>query len=260
MNGRVRFGAGRLLVLGAVGVLLVGACRISLTVTGPTVDRHGDSPATASTVGTRSKTSGYLGVGDVDYFRVRVERLSYLEIETTGTADTAAELQDRRGRTFAADDDSGSRTNFAIGHRLGPGDYHVRVGAGRGGETGAYTLVVYRTDVDEHGSSRSKATFVAVDSRIRGYLRLGDTDYFKTVVDEERVLTVFSTGATNTAAVLEDAYGRVLDADDDSGAGTNFSIRERVRPGVYYLRVQGYYDRVGGYRFFAEGEYHLYVE
>ena len=71
---------------------------------------------------------------------------------------------------------------------------------------------------------------------------------------------MFSTGVTDTAAVLEDAHGRLLDADDDDGAGTNFFIRERVRPGVYYVRVQGYYGRDGRYRFFAEGEYHLFIE
>lgn len=245
--------AGRVLVLGAVGVLLVGACRFNLTVHGPTVDRHGDSRATASQVDASSKTAGYLGNRDVDYFLVRVERLSYLQVETTGVTDTAAELQDWRGRRFADDDDSGSGTNFAIGHRLGRGDYYVRVSTGAGGETGAYELLLRRADVDEHGGSRSTATFVAVDSRIRGYLRVGDVDYFKTVVDEERVLSVFSTGFTDTAAVLENAYGRVLDADDDGGVGTNFRIRERVRPGIYYVRVQEY-------RYFADGEYYLYVE
>ena len=35
-----------------------------------------------------SKTAGYLGSGDTDYFLVRVERLSYLEVGTTGSTDT----------------------------------------------------------------------------------------------------------------------------------------------------------------------------
>ena len=100
-----------LLVLSALGMLLIAACRINVTVTGPRpVDRHGDSRGTATSVDARSATDGYLGVGDTDYFRVRVERLSYLEVETTGSTDTAAVLQDRWGHAFAADDDSGSRT------------------------------------------------------------------------------------------------------------------------------------------------------
>ena len=102
--------------------------------------------------------------------------------------------------------------------------------------------------------------YVAIDSRIRGYLRVGDIDYFKTVVADERTLTVFSTGLTDTVAVMEDAAGRMLDADDDGGDGRNFLIRERVRPGVYYVRVQGYHGRDRGYRLFAEGEYFLSID
>ena len=250
-----------LVVLISLTVLLIAACRLNVTVTGPgPIDRHGDSRAAASPVDARSKTAGYLGSGDTDYFLVRVERLSYLEVETTGSTDTVGVLQDRWGHPFAADDDSGSGTNFAIRHRLAPDDYYVRVTAGGRGDTGNYTLVLHRTDVDEHGSRRSTATYVAVDSRIRGYLRVGDTDYFKTVVADERTLTVFSTGLTDTTAYLEDAAGRVLDADDDGGDGPNFLIRERVRPGVYYVRVQGYHGRDRGYGLFAEGEYHLSID
>ena len=228
-------------------------------MTGPEpVDRHGDSRATASPVDAQSTTAGHLGPGDADYFRVRVERLSYLEVETTGSTDTAGVLEDRWGHPFAADDDSGSGTNFAIRHRLAPDDYYVRVTAGGSGDTSDYTLVLRRTDVDEHGSRRWTATYVAIDSRIRGYLRVGDTDYFKTVVADERTLTVFSTGLTDTVAVLDDAAGRVL--DDDGGDGLNFLIRERVRPGVYFVRVQGYHGRDQEYRLFAEGEYYLSIK
>ena len=250
-----------LVVLSSLAVLLTAACRFNVTVTGPLpVDRHGDSRVAASLVDARSKTAGYLGPGDTDYFRVRVGRTSYLEAETTGSTDTAAVLQDRWGHSFAADDDSGSGTNFEIRHRVAPDDYYVRVTAGGSGDTGDYTLVLRRTDLDEHGSRRSTATYVAIDSGIRGYLRVGDTDYFKTVVADERTLTVFSTGLTDTVAVLEDAAGRVLDADDDGGDGPNFLIRERVRPGVYYVRVHGYHGRDRGYRVFAEGEYYLSID
>ena len=248
-------------VLSSLAVLLIAACRFNLSVTGPEpVDRHGDSRATASPVDAQSTTAGHLGAGDTDYFRVRVERLSYLEVETTGSTDTAGVLEDRWGQPFAADDDSGSGTNFTIRHRLAPDDYYVRVSAGGSGVTGDYTLVIRRTDVDEHGSRRWTATYVAIDSLIRGYLRVGDTDYFQTVVADERTLTVFSTGLTDTVAVLEDAAGRVLDADDDGGDGLNFLIRERVRPGVYFVRVQGYHGRDRGHRLSAEGEYYLSIK
>ena len=250
-----------LLVLAVIGTLLISACRFDVAVTFD-VDEHGNSRGTASTM-ERPTTDGTLDSGDVDYFRVHVASLGYLEVSTTGTTDTAGVLEDRAGRTVAADDDSGSGANFAIGHRLSPGVYYVRVTAGRTGgrdDTGSYTLVVRLVEVGEHGARRTTATYVPPDSRTRGYLRAGDTDYFKTVVEEAGVLRVFSTGSTDTAAILEDAAGRILDADDDGGRGTNFHFLKWVRPGTYYVRVQGYYERVGGYRIIAEGEYHLHVE
>ena len=258
----LRQGAVRgLLVLTAIATLLISACRFNFAVTFD-ADEHGNSRDAASTV-ERPTTDGTLGSGDVDYFRVQVDRLSYLEVSTTGATDTAGVLEDRAGRTVAADDDSGSGANFAIGHRLSPGAYYVRVAAGKTGsrdDTGSYTLVVRIVAVGEHGARRTTATYVPPDSRTRGYLRAGDTDYFKTVVEEEGVLRVFSTGSTDTAAILEDTAGRILDADDDGGRGTNFHFLKWVRPGTYYVRVQGYYERVGGYRIIAEGEYHLHVE
>ena len=210
-------------------------------------DQHGDSRATASAVGASSTTFGYLTSGDIDYFRVTLNKLSYLVVHTSGGTDTVGSLQDRSGRPVANDDDSGSELNFAIGHRLSPGVYYFRVqGAVVGGP---YSLIVNRTEIDEHGSSRATATYVSPDSDIGGYIRVGDVDYFKTVVDETVLLTVYSTGPTDTAARLEDAIGQKLGADNDSGTGLNFSFSAKLKPGAYYIRVKGYrVSTVGDYR------------
>ena len=61
-------------------MLPIGACRVYVTVTEPLpVDRRGDSRAAASPADARSKTAGYLGREDTDYFRLRVESTSYVE-------------------------------------------------------------------------------------------------------------------------------------------------------------------------------------
>ena len=207
-------------------------------------DLHGDSRATATAVGAPSTTDGYLTSGDTDYFRVTLNDLSYLVVRTSGRIDTVGVLQDRSGRRVAHDDDSGSGLNFAIGHRLGPGVYYVRVNGAD--VAGSYTLMIERTDIEEHGSSRATATYVPPDADIGGYIRFGDVDYFKTVVDEAAVLSAFSTGSTDTAARLEDASGRKLGADNDDGIGLNFSLSARLRPGTYYIRVKGYLSSTAG--------------
>ena len=207
-------------------------------------DVHGDSPATATTVTAPSTTEGDLARGDIDYFRIKLKDFSYLVVRTSGDTDTLGVLQDASGRPVAKDDDSGRGLNFAIGHRLSAGVYYVRV-SGDGAE-GAYALTVERTGIDEHGSSRSTATYVPPDSDIYGFLQVRDVDYFKTVVDEDVVLRVFSTGTTDTAARLEDAAGRKLIADNDDGSGLNFSFSARLGPGTYYIRVKGYLVSTAG--------------
>ena len=207
-------------------------------------DPHGDSRAAATAVRAPSTTDGYLTSGDIDYFRVTLNDLSYLVVRTSGGTDTVGVLQDRSGRPVAQDDDSGSELNFAIGHRLSPGVYYVRVTAAH--LAGSYTLMVERTDIQEHGSARATATYVPLDSDIGGYIRFGDVDYFKTVVDKPVVLTVFSTGTTDTAARLEDARGRKLDAANDGGTGLNFSFSTRLKSGTYYIRVKGYLASTAG--------------
>lgn len=67
----------------------------------------------------------------------------------------------------------------------------------------------------------------------------GDIDYFSITTTEDGTLTVFTNGDTDTYGVLEDGSGGpVLDSDDDSGVGVNFSLTAQVPAGTYYVRVR----------------------
>ena len=119
---------------------------------------------------------------------------------------------------------------------------------------GPYTLSGSLTTLEEHGGSRTSATYVALGSSSYGFMRPGDVDYFKFVVGRNYTrVTVYSTGGTDTVALLEDGLGRALDVDDDSGPGRNFGFTARLPAGTYYVRIEGFrLTTLGSYRLFIQ--------
>ncbi|MDE0025045.1 MAG: hypothetical protein OXP69_11605, partial [Spirochaetaceae bacterium] len=225
-------------------------------------DQHGDSPSEATPLPTPAPTpdppddplSGYLTAGDVDYFIVTVAELSHLYVQSNGTTDTFGMLLDRAGRVVAVDDDSGPGRNFALGHRLSPDVYYLQITGTGARPVGPYTLSGALNTLEEHGGSRETATYVALGSSSYGFMRPGDVDYFKFVVDRDYTrVAVYSTGGTDTIALLENRLGRALDVDDDSGPGRNFGFSARLPAGTYYVRIEGFLlTTVGRYRLFIE--------
>ena len=245
-------------ILGGLAALSIGACQV---VVQGDVDLHGDVPGAATSFpgdAPEPDTTGYLTVGDVDYFAVTVEKLSYLTVQAVGSTDTFGRLLDRGGGIIAADDDSGAGRNFRVAHRLSPDIYYLAVTGTGSRPVGPYTLSASLTPIVEHGGSRATATYVApgtsgAPGSSYGYMRFGDTDYFKTVVTRDFArLVIYSTGFTDIVAYVEDRFGRLVDADDDSGPGRNFGLSALVRAGTYYVRVEGFSVA-------TEGRYRLFI-
>ena len=104
---------------------------------------HGDSQSDATIVSADSTTQGELEQGgDVDYFRIDLERPGTLTVETTGPTDTYGTLTGPGG-TIAANDDSGAGLNFKIYADIEQASvYYVAVRGYSTRTVGAYTLVV----------------------------------------------------------------------------------------------------------------------
>ena len=93
---------------------------------------------------------------------------------------------------------------------------------------------------DTHSDARDAATAVGSDSSTQGSLGIeGDVDYFNVVVSSLKVLTVETTGGTDTFGQLESQDGLVIASADAGGSGGNFRIEREVRAGTYYVRVSG---------------------
>ena len=99
---------------------------------------------------------------------------------------------------------------------------------------------------DDHGSERGSATQVGVPSDTPGVLTALDADYFRLSVDRSGILTVYTSGTTDTAGRLDDASGLLLVRDSDSGVGNNFRIEHEVSSGTYFIGIAGQTRSIAG--------------
>ena len=113
---------------------------------------------------------------------------------------------------------------------------------------------------DDVGNTRATATPLTV--RYEGdrfylspwyELTRGDTDYFRMNITESVTIGISSWGETDTYGLLQDANGNTIDANDD-GVGVYeddddlnfFLFRNRLNPGIYYVRVTGASSNTSG--------------
>lgn len=117
------------------------------------------------------------------------------------------------------------------------------------------TLVQFRPESnDDHGNSLTTATSVPLNSITPGNLEeASDHDWFRVTLDIHTELTVETTGATDTAAILRDDNGASIASDSGSGEGANFLIVEDLAPGTYYVDVHGEGGTTGPYSFHVDG-------
>ena len=73
----------------------------------------------------------------------------------------------------------------------------------------------------------------------------GDYDLFQIEITQEGMLTVGTTGNTDTYGVLLNAAGNMLAENDDVifEVNTNFQIIKHVNPGTYYIEISHFDPR-----------------
>ena len=181
--------------------------------------------------------------GDTDCFRV-TSTGGWLTAYTEGATDTRGSLSDRSYNGLESDDNDGPQDNFLIRRDLSSGTYYLQVAGQQANTTGAYLL-----KVDDHGDSRQTATPLAVGDSVAGNIVTpGNVDFFRIEVREAGLLTVLTTGETDTQGYLYDGSGGLLAENDDGVIDTNFRIARQVGAGSYYVEVRGYDNtRTGRY-------------
>ena len=210
------------------------------------VDDHGDSKETATSVDLISTTEGEIeDTDDVDYFEVVVHRRGTIEVYTSGSLDTTGQLTSEELGVDISDDDSGDSFNFSISADVEPGTYYIKVD-GYSDSTGNYTLHVEFEENDDHGDTRHTATTVSSSARAWQFSTVGhleipsDIDVFEITLLTIATITIYTEGDTDTSGLLTDFTGFDLyeneDTDEDN---SNFTLSGFVEAGTYFLFVEG---------------------
>ena len=223
----------------------------------PTLALADDIPADAGNLDLGSTLSDSIDpAGDVDWLRIEVPQSGTLYVWTTGYTDTIGTLYDANGNFLTRGDDMGFAAgafNFQINHDVDfPGTYYLVVEGYTDPSfgiftTGAYTLhAEFIADSPVDCSTSNDTLECADDFPLNSTLSdsiypADDVDWLRIEVPESGTLRIWTTGDTDTIAILADANGNVLAFDDDSGTSLNFEIVHNVSPGTYYLVIEGFH-------------------
>jgi hypothetical protein len=106
-------------------------------------DDHGNAPEDATVVplglAARSYTARIDYLGDVDVFRLNVDREGTIVVRSSGGLDTVALLLDSNGQRITSNDDAETRAvDFGLTRRVSPGTYYVAVQGWESEALGSY--------------------------------------------------------------------------------------------------------------------------
>ncbi|MCY4012680.1 MAG: hypothetical protein OXG82_08205 [Gammaproteobacteria bacterium] len=175
---------------------------------------------------------------DAHYWRFDLHGSATVEIRSGGDSDPVGTLLDSDGRAVAENDDGGTGLNFRIERELGVGVHYVAVTLWEpSGEYGVIVQVL--REGDDHGDTDASSTRLAPNIRTAGRIvPATDVDVFRIDIDRKAKTTIGTSGSGNTSGVLVDSDGRIVAAAQYGGSRDNFSMTERLNPGVYYVHVE----------------------
>ena len=136
-------------------------------------------------------------------------------------------------------DDGGVGLDARIERFLVAGRYTIEATTLDAGETGDFTLTL--TVGGSNGGVAYERTLAIGSAYSAAIDSAGDEDVYRIVVADPGVLTVYTTGSTDTFGELLDASEDVLASNDD-GDDLNFKLSTWVVAGTYYVRVRHYDD------------------
>jgi len=188
--------------------------------------------------------NGNLGHGQEIWYRVTATEDGFLTVETTGSTDTYLEAFDAQQNYITENDDGGEGYNAKI-------DIIVTRGT-------SYLFKLRGYDYENSGpyrifaSSRPMPTIteLRIGSSHNGNIESGEEYWFRFRASETGILTVETTGYTDTYLEAYASNYNFLDADDDGGEDTNAKLEIDVSAGeTYIFKLRGYSDyETGTYR------------
>lgn len=194
-------------------------------------------------------TRGAINAGwDSRWYRFTIAAAGSYTIETSAGTLTDSYLRlfgpNSRDALLAWDNDGGEGKMAAITRMLTPGTYTIKVQGYQPTDLGTFWVSVHRT-----------ITPLSVDAPAAGATigQAGDLNWFSFTVTNTDTYTI-----ETAAGTLDDDYLRLygpynrttpIAQDDNSGKGKMAKIKARLRPGTYYVMVNGRKaDNLGTYQ------------
>ena len=119
-------------------------------------------------------------------------------------------------------------------------------GAGGGGAAGPNVA-------DDHGDQASASTDISSGTPVQGMIGAADdADYFRLILGQPSLVSIYTTGELDTVGRLIDSDGREVAANDDSGKMANFRIEANLDPGIHYLQMRAVANATGSYELNAD--------
>lgn len=239
-----------------------GRYTLSATAAPVPPDDAGNDASTQARFSAGETVEGEIApAGDLDWFRMRVERGQHYTFTLNGVAgaeggalDPMLGIYDAAGNQIALNDDANG-LNSQLGHApSASGDIFVEARAFSDQATGRYTLSATAAPAprDDAGNDASTRRRVSVGRAMNGNIEYeGDVDWYRLSARVGQRYTITMTGGEGA---LPDPLLRVLDreggelaANDDSGGTLNSSIEFTPRAsGDVFIEARGYGDRMSG--------------
>lgn len=214
-----------------IQTLLIALLAATL-VSGARADDHGNTLGTATTISGPDTPGTLENTTDQDWFKLTVTVPGRHWIYTTGSTDTYAVFYDGAGSQITFDENDGTYYNIEIVRILAAGTYYIRIAGGNTvAATGAYKLHVRSPQNAVPFTGPNSAADIGI---------VGEIDLYRITTPSSGRNWIYSTGSTDTSAVLFDSAGKQITFDDNDGFGYNFHIERLFQSGqTLYLLVRG---------------------
>jgi len=188
-----------------------------------------------------SSLPGYINHGQEIWYRVRTAGFGLLVVETTGEIDTFLEVYDAQ-RKFIIENDDGDDLNAKIMLLTGADKtFLIKLKGYESDITGPFT-------VSASFSAMTNPAALRVDSALRGNIERGQTYLFAIQSPENGILSVRTTGDTDTVMQAYDMNSNFLAENDDDGEDINSKIDILAKAGEnYYFLVRGFSEEDFGF-------------
>ena len=121
--------------------------------------------------------------------------------------------------------------------------------------------VAHLSLTDDHGDEPSTSSEISTGFPVTGQIgTANDADYFRLVLGQPTLVSIYTIGDLDTVGRLIDINGREVAANDDGGKLSNFRIEANLAQGIHYVQIRASGNATGDYQLHANAQTHAPAE